>query len=361
MTHRTSATSRALACETCGRLPHPPRLRLTLAKLAAVLPIEAGAHAFFLHHHLPYLVTVALLAVTATVLVIWVAEPSAMRLLGTWLHARQVSEHRRLHAAPALWRIRTRVPDQPGALERLTGALAAMDVNILTVEVQPGPGDPLDELVVAAPHERGPDELLAAVARGGGLAARVWPTSVMALADSQTRALDQAIRVAVDPEELPAAIATLMRARQVEGPSRPSGGPGGTGGTGDVGAEEVLKVPWRWGGALLFARPGEPFTLGERARAQRLAQLAELVGMARLQLRDRAARVPTPGRPVGPASSTPAPPPPSAPPAVRPGRSGVPRTPSSSSGTASAPDAPPPAARPAAPSATDPGPAGGPD
>jgi hypothetical protein len=289
MNKGTGATSATLACESCGRLPHPPRLRLTLAKLAAVFPIELAAHAFFLHHHLPYLATVALLAVTATVLVIWVVEPSAMRLLSTWLHAREVRQRRQLHTAPALWRIRTRVPDRPGSLERLTGALAALDVNILTVEVQPAAGDPLDELVVSAPHERGPDELVAAVTRAGGVRTRVWPTSVMALADSQTRALDQAIRVAVDPDELPDAIATLMRARRVDRVP-PAMGTG-------HGAEDVLKVPWRWGGALLFTRPDEPFTLGERARAQRLAQLAELVGMARLRLGSPAARVTAPVRP----------------------------------------------------------------
>jgi hypothetical protein len=298
MTNRTRATSAALACETCGRLPHPPRLRLTLAKLAAVLPIELAAHAAFLHLELPYLVTVSLLAVTATVLVIWVVEPSAMRLFQAWLHARAVHEHRQLHTAPALWRIRTRVPDEPGSLERLSGALAALDVNILTVEVQPAAGDPLDELVVSAPHERDAADLRAAVARGGGLAARVWPTSVMALADSQTRALDQAIRVAVEPDELPAAIATLMRAQRVDGLA-------GVVPVAEA-ADEVLKVPWRWGGALLFARPGEPFTLGERARAQRLAQLAELVGMARLQLGDPGARM-TPERRRGRPASAPAP------------------------------------------------------
>jgi hypothetical protein len=299
MTNRTSTTSAAIACESCGRLPHPPRVRLTLAKLAAVFPIELAAHAVFLHLHLPYLATVALLAVTATVLVIWVVEPSAMRLLSAWLHAREVRERGRLYTAPALWRIRTRVPDRPGSLERLSGALAALDVNILTVEVQPAAGDPLDELVVSAPHERGPDELVAAVARGGGVHVRVWPTSVMALADSQTRALDQAIRVAVEPDQLPDAIATLMRAQRLER-TPPVATP-------EERPDEVLKVPWRWGGALLFARPGEPFTLGERARAQRLAQLAELVGMARLQLGDSGARRTPPVRPRRRPSSPPLP------------------------------------------------------
>ena len=273
MSDRTRTTATALACEACGRLPHPPRLRLTLAKLAAVFPLELGAHAFFLHHHLSYLTTVALLAVTATVLVIWVVEPSAMRLLGGWLHARAVRDHHRLHGAPALWRIRTTVPDHPGALGRLSGALAERDVNILDVEVQPGPERPLDQLVVSAPHDCTAADLLDAVARGGGVGARVWPTSAMALADGPTRALDLAVRVAVEPEALPAALALLLRAEQVA-PSADLA---------EVPAGEVLKVPWRWGGALVLVRPGEELTTAERARAQRLAELAEKVTLDRLR------------------------------------------------------------------------------
>jgi hypothetical protein len=270
MNQLTSSPTTALACEACRRLPHPPRLRLTLAKLAAVFPIELGAHAFFLHHHLSYLTTVALLAVTATVLVIWVVEPSATRLLGGWLHARAVRDHHRLHGAPALWRIRTAVPDRPGALGRLSGALAELDVNILGVDVQPGPDGVLDELVVSAPHERTAPDLLDAVARGGGAHTQVRPTSAMALADAPTRALDLAVRVAREPDRLPGALAQLVRAEPVD-PGTDLGG---------VPAAEVLKVPWHAGGALVLVRPGEEFTPGERARAQRLAELAEQVSLA---------------------------------------------------------------------------------
>ncbi len=37
--------------------------------------------------HLPYVAKVLVLTLTATVLVIWVAEPSAARMLRRWLHA----------------------------------------------------------------------------------------------------------------------------------------------------------------------------------------------------------------------------------------------------------------------------------
>lgn len=150
-------TAAALACDVCGRLPHPPRTRLTLAKLATIFPLELLVHALLLRYHLPYLLTVALLAVTATVLVVWVVEPSATRLMGRWLHGRAVREHHQLHTAPALWRIRTAVSDEPGSLEQLTRELGVLDVNILGMDVQPTTDGVLDELVLSAPDHVGPD------------------------------------------------------------------------------------------------------------------------------------------------------------------------------------------------------------
>jgi hypothetical protein len=77
--NRVSTTE--LHCDSCGALPEPGRSRLTLANVAVMLPIELVVHALVIDTGLSYLLKVAVLAVTATVLVIWVAEPSAMRLL----------------------------------------------------------------------------------------------------------------------------------------------------------------------------------------------------------------------------------------------------------------------------------------
>ncbi|WP_308646264.1 hypothetical protein [Nocardia farcinica] len=71
-----------------------------------------------------YLLTVLTLTVTTTVLVIWVVEPSAMRLLGRWLHGPQLRVRDAVGRAPALWRIRVRLDDRPGRLEALTARLA---------------------------------------------------------------------------------------------------------------------------------------------------------------------------------------------------------------------------------------------
>lgn len=72
MNHTTQgAGASGLACEVCGRLPHPRKLRLTLAKLTAVLPIELLLHALVIYFHMSYALTVILLSVATTVLVIW--------------------------------------------------------------------------------------------------------------------------------------------------------------------------------------------------------------------------------------------------------------------------------------------------
>ena len=64
-----------LSCEVCGLMPEPPKTRLTLANIAVMLPIELMVHALVVETRLPYLAKVLVLTLTATVLVIWVAEP----------------------------------------------------------------------------------------------------------------------------------------------------------------------------------------------------------------------------------------------------------------------------------------------
>lgn len=103
-----------LLCDVCGQLPEAPKARLTLANIAVMLPIELLVHAAVVETHLPYVAKVLLLAVTATVLVIWVAEPSAAKVLRRWLHAPALRQRHKLHLAPALWRARTVLLDQSG-------------------------------------------------------------------------------------------------------------------------------------------------------------------------------------------------------------------------------------------------------
>lgn len=258
-----------LACDVCGRYPEPPKLRLTLANVAAMLPIELAVHALVVGTGWPLVLKVLLLAVTATALVIWVAEPGARRLFRSWLHAPALRRRRQLDVAPSLWRARATLTDTPGALEHLTHALARLDVNILAIQAQPVRSGVVDELVLSAPGGLTEADLLDAIADGGGAGPRVWPTTPLALADAPTRALSLAARVAETPAELPYAAAELLAAQWVPADRVVP----------DAWHAErtVLKVPTPWDAPLVLIRPGVPFTPAEEARAARLAELAEVV------------------------------------------------------------------------------------
>jgi hypothetical protein len=264
MTHGlTAAVTTGSRCEACGRLPRPRRLRLTLAKLAAVFPVEVLLHLAVLRLHPSYLVAASVLAVTTTALVVWVVEPSAMRLLRRWLHP-PGRARRDAQSAPALWRIRAAVDDEAGALERLTHGLARLGANILGLHVHPLEHGILDEFVVATGDRVRPDDLVAAVESGGGRDVQVWPTTALALVDGQTNALSLSARLVADPSELPHAVAELLGARLVT--DRLAAGDS---------SPHLLKIPSPWSGLFAFTRAGEPFTPAESARAHRLAQVAE--------------------------------------------------------------------------------------
>jgi hypothetical protein len=270
--HKPNPAAAELSCEVCGQMPEPTKTRLTVANVAVMLPIELLVHALVVQTHLPYLAKVLVLTLTATVLVIWVAEPSAARILRRWLHAPALRHRRRLGTAPALWRARTVLRDEPGSLKRITRSLALLDTNILGIHVHPVRGGVMDEFVLSAPGEVSERQLLEALTDGGGRSAQVWPTTALAMADGQTKALSLAARIAATPGELPLAVAELLSARILD-PGSESARHGGE--TNDAGT--VLKIPTAWHGPITFFRPGEPFTPAESARAHRLAELAEIL------------------------------------------------------------------------------------
>jgi hypothetical protein len=254
-------------------MPEPTKARLTLANIAVMLPIELLVHAAVVETHLPYLAKVLVLALTATILVIWVAEPSAARMLRRWLHAPALRHRRRLVAAPALWRARTVLRDRPGSLQKITQALARLDTNILSIHVHPVAGGVLDEFVLSAPAGLRESQLLRALRDGGGTEPHVWPTTALAMADGQTGALSLAARIAANTDELPLAVAELLRARIGVEPADPAA----EARTGQARDGTLLRIPTAWHGPITFSRPGEPFTPAESARAHRLAELAEIL------------------------------------------------------------------------------------
>ncbi|WP_426997449.1 amino acid-binding protein [Pseudarthrobacter sp. N5] len=270
--HARNPATAELSCEVCGRMPEPTKTRLTLANIAVMLPIELLVHAAVVETHLPYLAKVLVLTLAATILVIWVAEPSAARMLRRWLHAPALRHRKRLGTAPSLWRARTVLRDQPGSLQKITQSLARLETNILSIHVHPVANGVMDEFVLATPGNITERELLDALEHGGGTQARAWPTTALAMADGQTKALSLAARIAGSPDELPLAVAELLSARIVPPTDTDAAEASGRN---DAGTR--LKIPTAWHGPITFSRPGEPFTPAESARAHRLAELAEIV------------------------------------------------------------------------------------
>lgn len=264
-----------LACEVCGQLPHPQKVRLTLANVAVMLPIELVVHAAVVNTELPYVQKVLVLTLTATALVIWVAEPSVRRALRGWLHAPALSHRRRLHATAALWRIRAVIDDGPRAQAKLARGVAGLKADILGLQRHAAPDGVLAELIVAAPEYATQTELLAAVGASGGREVSAWPTTALALADGQTKALSLAVRVAENPDELQLAVAEMLGAELVPDHGRVNP---------VAGAATLLKIPSPLLGPLVFSRPQAPFTEAESARAHRLAELAELADSSRRRL-----------------------------------------------------------------------------
>ena len=272
----TSGTANtALTCPACGRVPHPRRARGALAKLVAAFPLELALHALVLWLHPPLLVAVLALAVTTTVLVIWVVEPSTMRLLASWLHAPALRAQAQLHDAESLWRMRVTLRDEPGALRSLTHELAELGASVLDLSVHPLASGVRDEIVVSAPQGVTDTDLARAAARGGASEIRLWPTTAMTLVDGTTKALSLASHVALAPEDLPAAIAQLLGAEPVASIDATAVRQQSV-----VGGDHFLRLPTPWTGLLVFRRREEPFTPAEIARAHRLAEIAEAAHLA---------------------------------------------------------------------------------
>ena len=264
-------------CDTCGRPPRPRKLRITLVKLVAAFPLELALNALALYWDPAYLISVAILAISSTILVIWVVEPAAMRALKTWLHAPTSAAALRLHEADALWRVRATIPDRPGSLERLTRGFAKRDLNVLAVHVHTLADGVLDEFVIATPRHVRAEDIKEAATVAGGARVQVWPTTALALADGQTRALALAARVTADPSELHLALAELLGA-QVMPAVDPRATVGLTTGEPDG---STLHVALPGGGVAILDRPNEPITPAEAARAQRLAEVARASHVAR--------------------------------------------------------------------------------
>jgi ribosomal protein S18 acetylase RimI-like enzyme len=156
-----------------------------------------------------------------------------------------------------LWRVRTSLPDRPGALALLAERCGHADINILGLQIFPGVDSVTDEVVLRAPDEWDPERIVALVEASGGRSVRVTRCSEAALSDQPTRYV-QAARAIVDkPTSFPEVVARLFDA-DVEPPAEDT----------DADVMELTVVD-----AQVEVRRATPFTATEHARGAAMAAL----------------------------------------------------------------------------------------
>lgn len=170
-----------------------------------------------------------------------------------------------------LWRVRTNLPDRPGALALLAERCGLADINILGLQIFPGVAAVTDELVLRAPEEWTPERLVRLVEEAGGTAVSVLRASEAALSDQPTRYVQAARELVARPESFPDVVGRLFDA------------------TGDGDLMELAV-----GDVQVQLRRATAFTATEHARGAAMAALVSEV----------LARAPQPVRP--PADGSPA-------------------------------------------------------
>ncbi|MFI8091621.1 GNAT family N-acetyltransferase [Streptomyces sp. NPDC086080] len=181
-------------------------------------------------------------------------------------------------AESVLWRMRTTVKDEPGALAALCTALAERRVDILSLQTHPLGEDTVDEFLLRAPAGT---DLITAVSLAGGTHTWTERADAHDLVDAPTRVLGLAARTATDAAELPLALRQLLGRCTIR--SRPAVRAFGAAAAGTVPAEgsledTVIRLRDPEGGVLTVERPYLPFTPTEFARARALVELDARLG-----------------------------------------------------------------------------------
>jgi GNAT superfamily N-acetyltransferase len=112
-----------------------------------------------------------------------------------------------------LWRVRTTLPDRPGALALLAEQCGLADVNILGLQIFPGVEAVTDELVLRTPEDWGPAQIGRLVENAGGREVVAMPCSEDVLADQATRYVQAARAVLERPMTFPEVVGRLLDAR----------------------------------------------------------------------------------------------------------------------------------------------------
>ncbi|MCW2772726.1 MAG: LigA [Nocardioides sp.] len=180
-----------------------------------------------------------------------------------------------------LWRVRTTLPDRPGALAALAVSCGEAGVNILGLQIFPGIDSVTDELVLRTPEGWGESEIAELLGRSGGLSVSAGPCTEAALTDQPTRYVQAARTILAQPASFPEVVARLFDAE-----SDP---------TADerTAAQDVMDMVV--GDVLVQVRRTAPFTGTEHARGAAMADLVSDV----LERSRESAMSPSMGRRVG--------------------------------------------------------------
>jgi len=157
-----------------------------------------------------------------------------------------------------LWRVRTTLPDRPGALALLAEQCGLAEINILGLQIFPGVTAVTDELVLRAPDDWHPVRLVAMVEAAGGTAVHVLRCTEAALADQPTRYVRAAREIVDRPTAFPDVVARLF----------------------DAEAEAVVDadvMELTVGDVVVQVHRSTPFTATEHARGTALAELVSQV------------------------------------------------------------------------------------
>ena len=166
-----------------------------------------------------------------------------------------------------LWRVRTTMPDRPGALAALADECGRADVNIVGLQVFPGQQVVTDELVLDAPDAWGADEVASLVERAGGESVIAQPCTDAALVDQPTRYVQAAREVLAQPASFPDVVAQLFDAAALPASAAE--------GDDDVMEMSVADV-------LVQIRRMAKFTAVEHARGAAMAELvSDVIGRER--------------------------------------------------------------------------------
>lgn len=111
------------------------------------------------------------------------------------------------------YRVRTRVPDEPGSLATLALRCGAAGVNILGLQIYPDLGSVTDDLVVRVPPGWTEDQVIELVELAGGAEVSVRPCEAQELQDQPTRWLAAVRALIEDPTRLEDELAALVGER----------------------------------------------------------------------------------------------------------------------------------------------------